>query len=221
VPAVPYTDPNNFNHLAKSFAEKNENTVWTNQFDNVANKLAHYKTTGPEIWMQTEGKVDGFTCATGTGGTFAGIAQYLKEKNPNVKTYVADPPGSVLHPWYQRGVLERVGSSITEGIGQGRITANMEGAKVDGTLFIEDSKTIAMVYNLLNKEGIYLGASSCLNVVAAYELAKILGPGHNVVTILCDGAGRYASRLFSKKWLESKNLMSHIPNDSKYLVSLP
>ncbi len=178
VPAVPYTDPNNFNHLAKKFGETHKNTVWTNQFDNTANRDAHYSTTGPEIWAQTEGKIHGFTCATGTGGTYAGVAKYLKEKNKDVKVYVADPPGSVIHGYFTRGgVLERVGSSITEGIGQGRITANMEGAHVDGALFIEDIKTIAMVYKLLHYEGMYFGPSSCLNIVAAYELAKILGPG--------------------------------------------
>lgn len=221
VPAVPYNDPNNFNHLAKAYAEKNSNTVWTNQFDNVSNREAHYRTTGPEIFEQMEGRVDGFTCATGTGGTFAGISKFLKEKNAKTKVYVADPPGSVIHGFFQSGKLERVGGSITEGIGQGRITANMEGVRVDGSLLIEDSKTIAMVYKLLHVEGIYLGASSCLNVVAAYELAKLLGPGHRVATILCDGAGRYASRLFSKKWLTTKNLYNSIPEECRYLVSLP
>lgn len=224
VPAVPFDNPQNYNHLAKAHAERlgAGNAVWTNQFDNVANRQAHIETTGPEIWTQTDGKIDAFTCSTGTGGSFAGTMRYLKDvSNGRVKCILADPPGSVLHSYVQSGgkLTERGGSSITEGIGQGRVTENLapEIAEVDGSVQIPDQATIEMVYNLLDKEGLYLGASSCLNVVAAYEVAKQLGPGNTVVTLLCDGAHRYADRLFSKKWLESKGLT--IPEDlQKYVV---
>jgi len=213
VPAVPFTDPNNYNHQAKRFAESIPNAVWGNQFDNVANKMGHYQTTGPEIWQQTEGKIHGWTVGSGTGGTYAGVAQFLKEKNPAIKCYLADPPGSVLHSYFTTGKLERTGNgSITEGIGQGRVTENMKGAPIDGTLHITDERTIAMVFKMLYEEGLFMGASSALNIVAAYDLAKQLGPGHRVATIICDGAYRYQSRLFSKKWLESKNLFDSIPS---------
>eukprot|EP01112_Ceratiomyxa_fruticulosa_P013767 TRINITY_DN3889_c0_g1_i1.p1 TRINITY_DN3889_c0_g1~~TRINITY_DN3889_c0_g1_i1.p1 ORF type:complete len:345 (-),score=71.33 TRINITY_DN3889_c0_g1_i1:86-1120(-) len=213
VPAVPYDDPNNYNHIAKREAEKlGENAIWGNQFDNTENKTAHYMTTGPEIWAQTGGKIDGWVTSTGTGGTFSGVAQFLKEKNPKIKTFVADPPGSVLYKYFTEGKLERTGaSSITEGIGQGRITNNMKDALCDGALHITDERSIDMVYRLLSEEGLYVGASSALNVVAALDLAKILGPGHTIVTILCDGAGRYQSRLFSKEWLNTKGLLKGIP----------
>ncbi|KAG5363332.1 Cysteine synthase [Yarrowia sp. B02] len=224
VPAVAFDNPQNYNHLAKAHAEKlgKGNAVWTNQFDNVANRQAHIETTGPEIWAQTDGKIDAFTCSTGTGGSFAGTMRYLKDvSNGRVKCILADPPGSVLHSYVQSGgkLTERAGSSITEGIGQGRVTENLapEIAEVDGSVQIPDQATIEMVYNLLDKEGLYLGASSCLNVVAAYEVAKQMGPGHVVVTLLCDGAHRYADRLFSKKWLDSKGLT--IPEHlQKYVV---
>lgn len=224
VPAVAFDNPQNYNHLAKAHAEKlgAGNAVWTNQFDNVANRQAHIETTGPEIWAQTDGKIDAFTCSTGTGGSFAGTMRYLKDvSHGRVQCILADPPGSVLHSYVQSGgkLTERAGSSITEGIGQGRVTENLapEIADVDGSVQIPDQATIEMVYNLLDKEGLYLGASSCLNVVAAYEVAKQIGPGHVVVTLLCDGAHRYADRLFSKKWLESKGLT--IPeNLQKYVV---
>ncbi|KAJ1916689.1 Cysteine synthase 1 [Mycoemilia scoparia] len=228
VPAVPYDNPDNYNHQAKRYAESlGENAVWTDQFDNwKANRQAHIETTGPEIWSQTEGKVDGFTCATGTGGTFAGVTRYLKEKSGGkVKAFIADPPGSVLYSYFKSGgkLTERQGSSITEGIGQGRITENLKPDVdlVDDALFIKDEDTIAMLYRLLDEEGLYIGASSALNVVAANEMAKILGPGHTIVTIISDGAYRYQSRLFSRKWLESKGLVDAIPKHLHKYIVLP
>lgn len=224
VPAVPFENPENYNHQAKRHAEKLDNAVWTNQFDNTANRQAHIETTGPEIWAQTNGNIDAFTCATGTAGTLAGVTRYLKEKSDGrVQSWLADPPGSVLHSYIQSGgkLTERKGGSITEGIGQGRVTDNLKPDihLVDNSLHIADEKTIAMVYRCLDEEGLYLGASSCLNVVAAKEVAERLGPGKTVVTILCDGAYRYADRLFSKKWLESKNLLDSIPQHlTKYIV---
>ncbi|CAG8586635.1 13054_t:CDS:2 [Cetraspora pellucida] len=225
VPAVPFDNPDNYNHQARRHAEKLENAVWTNQFDNTANRRAHIETTGPEIWDQTNGLIDGFTCATGTGGTFAGVARFLKDKNPNIKVFIADPPGSVLYTYFKSGgkLMERTGSSITEGIGQGRVTDNLSGDVhlVDDALYIPDEKSIEMVYRLLDEEGLYLGASTALNVVAAVEMAKKLGPGKKIVTILCDGAYRYQSRLFSRKWLESKNLLDSIPNNLQKYIVLP
>ncbi len=226
VPAVPYENPENYNHKAKRHAEERENTVWTNQFDNIANRKAHIETTGPEIWAQTEGKLDAFTCSTGTGGTLAGVTRYLKTKSDGrIKTFLADPPGSVLHAYITSGgkLSERTGSSITEGIGQGRITDNLQQDidLVDGALHIADEKSIEMVYRLLDEEGLYLGASSCLNVVAAKEVAEKLGKGHTVVTILCDGAYRYADKLFSRKWLTEKKLLGAIPPHLEKYIILP
>ncbi|KAI0690541.1 pyridoxal phosphate-dependent enzyme beta subunit [Cytidiella melzeri] len=224
VPAVAYENPANYNHQARDFAKDLPNAIWTDQFDNTANAQAHYGSTGPEIWEQTEGKVDAFICATGTGGTLAGTGRFLKEKSMGkTQVWLADPPGSVLHSYLESGgtLKDRSGSSITEGIGQGRITNNLGifVEKIDGSLRIEDEKSIAMVYDLLDTEGLYLGASSALNVVAAVELAKKLGPGHTIATILCDGAYRYQSRLFSNKWLEAKGLTSAIPEHlKKYAV---
>jgi len=225
VPAVPFDNPNNYNHQARRHAESLDNAVWTNQFDNVANREAHILTTGPEIWQQTRATgLDGFTCATGTGGTFAGTTRYLKEASGGkVQCWLADPPGSVLFQYFQSGRLERAGSgSITEGIGQGRITENLKPdvELVDNSLYIEDEATIAMIYHLLDKDGLYLGASSALNVVAAYRMAKQLGRGSKVVTMMCDGAYRYQTRLFSRQWLESKNLYGAIPEHLKRYVVL-
>ncbi|KAI1457602.1 cysteine synthase [Annulohypoxylon moriforme] len=226
VPAVAFDNPENYNHQAKRHAERLENAVWTNQFDNVANRRAHIETTGPEIWAQTKGKVDAFTCATGTAGTLAGVTRYLKDTmGSRFKAYLADPPGSVLHSYIQSGgtLVERSGSSITEGIGQGRITDNLapDLELLDGSLHIADEKSIGMVYRCLDEEGLYLGASSALNVVAAKEVAELLGPGHTVVTMLCDGAYRYADRLFSKKWLESKGLLDAVPKGLEKYIVLP
>ena len=224
VPAVPYENPQNYNHQAKRHAERTPNAVWTDQFDNVANRRAHIETTGPEIWAQTNGTVDAFTCATGTAGTLAGVTRYLKTvSDGRVKTFLADPPGSVLHSYMSSGgkLVERQGSSITEGIGQGRITENLKPDLdlVDGSLHIADAKSIEMVYRCLDEEGLYLGASSALNVVAAKEVAERVGPGHTVVTVLCDGAYRYADRLFSRTWLEQKGLLGAIPAHlDKYIV---
>jgi cysteine synthase len=226
VPAVAFENPQNYNHQAKRHAENMENAVWTNQFDNTANRRAHIETTGPEIWAQTEGKLNAFTCATGTAGTLAGVTRYLKTiSDGQVKSYLADPPGSVLHSYITSGgqLKERSGSSITEGIGQGRITDNLKPDidLLDGALHISDEKSIEMVYRCLDEEGLYLGASSALNVAAAKEVAEKLGPGNTVVTILCDGAYRYAERLFSKKWLEEKKLIKAIPERLKKYIVLP
>lgn len=240
VPAVPWEDPANYNHQAREYAEKlnAENgpgsAVWTNQFDNTDNAFAHVQTTGPEIWAQMMGRLDGFICATGTGGTLAGTTQYLKAVNPNVQCYLADPPGSVLYNYVQalkEGkakdgpiAFERTpGGSITEGIGQGRLTANLAPAVglLDGSIMIPDAESIRMVYELLDGEGMFVGASSALNVVAARELAKKLGKGSRVVTIICDGAQRYQSRLFSKSWLETKGLWEAIPEMLRKYASLP
>ncbi|PGH09808.1 cysteine synthase [Blastomyces parvus] len=226
VPAVAFENPQNYNHQARRHAESLDNAVWTNQFDNTANRRAHIETTGPEIWAQTGGKVDAFTCATGTGGTLAGVTRYLKTvSDGRVKSFLADPPGSVLYKYISSGgkLIERSGSSITEGIGQGRVTDNLQPDidLVDGALNISDEKSIEMVYRCLDEEGLYLGASSALNVVAAKEVAEKLGKGHTVVTVLCDGAYRYADRLFSEKWLQSKNLRSAIPKHLEKYIVLP
>lgn len=226
VPAVAFDNPENYNHQAKRHAESLENAVWTNQFDNTANRRAHIETTGPEIFAQTNGEVDGFVCATGTGGSLAGTARYLKDKKgDDVKIFLADPPGSVLYSYFTSGhkLFERSGSSITEGIGQGRITDNLgpDVDLIDGAVNIKDEDTIKMVYRLLDEEGIYVGASSALNVVAAVEMAKQLGKGKKVVTLLCDGAYRYQSRLFSRQWLDAKNLSSAIPDHLQKYVVLP
>lgn len=226
VPAVAFENPENYNHQAKRHAERLPNAVWTNQFDNVANRRAHLETTGPEIWYQTDGKVDAFTCATGTGGTLAGVTRYLKDvSNGSVKTFLADPPGSVLHSYITSGgkLKERTGSSITEGIGQGRVTDNLKPDidLLDGAVHISDERSIEMVYRCLDEEGLYLGASSCLNVAAAKEVAAKLGQGNTVVTILCDGAYRYADRLFSRKWLSDKNLLRAIPTHLQRYIALP
>jgi cysteine synthase A len=226
VPAVAFENPENYNHQAKRHAENLDNAVWTNQFDNIANRQAHIETTGPEIWYQTGGKIDAFTCSTGTGGTLAGVTRYLKEKSDGrVKSFLADPPGSVLYSYISSGgkLNERSGSSITEGIGQGRVTDNLQPDidLLDGALHISDEKTIEMVYRCLDEEGLYLGASSSMNVVAAKEVAETLGKGHTVVTVLCDGAYRYADRLFSKKWLAEKNLLGAIPKHLEKYIVLP
>ncbi|KAL9111640.1 MAG: hypothetical protein Q9227_003913 [Pyrenula ochraceoflavens] len=232
VPAVPIDNPDNYNWQAKRHAERlleedpQHGACWTNQFDNVANRRAHIETTGPEIWTQTDGKMDAFVAATGTGGTLAGVTRYLKDvSDARVKCYLADPPGSVLHSYVTSGgqLKERTGSSITEGIGQGRVTDNLAGEVgiLDGALHISDEKSIEMVYRCLDEEGLYLGASSALNVVAAKEVAERLGDGTTVVTVLCDGAYRYADRLFSAKWLKEKGLFSSIPEHLRKYIVLP
>jgi cysteine synthase len=206
VPAVPYSDPNNYVRLSGKIAEETENAVWANQFDNLANRLAHYETTGPEIWQQTDGKIDGWVAATGTGGTFAGVSLFLKEKNPKIQSVVADPLGSVLYSYVKTGELKREGSSITEGIGQGRITDNMKNVPIDDAIQIDDKEALRVVYQLLRKDGLFMGGSVGINVGAAIALGKKMGPGHTIVTVLCDSGSRYQSRLFNAQWLASNGL---------------
>jgi cysteine synthase len=207
VPAKPYRDPDNYQHIARRLAEETPNAIWANQFDNTANRDAHYRTTGPEIWQQTGGRIDAFVAATGTGGTLAGVSRYLKEQNGDVRIVLNDPPGSALYHWFHHGELKAVGEgSITEGIGTSRITANLEGTAVDDAVMPTDQQAVTMVYRLLREEGLFLGGSSGLNVAAAVECARRLGPGHTIATILCDSGARYQSRLFDAEWLEGKNL---------------
>ncbi len=207
VPAVPYKDPNNYVKLSGRLAEEMENAIWANQFDNLANRQSHYETTGPEIWEQTNGKVDAWVSATGTGGTFAGVSLYLKEKNPNIKAILADPMGSGLYSYVKTGEITLEGSSITEGIGNSRITANMEGVPIDDAIQVGDREAVRVIYQLLRKDGLFMGGSVGINVGAAVALAKQMGPGHTIVTVLCDGGARYQSRLFNQDWLESKGLL--------------
>lgn len=223
VPAVAYDNPENYNHKAKRHAELLENAVWTNQFDNIANRQAHIDTTGPEIWAQLDGKVDAWTCSTGTGGTFAGVTRYLKSMDPKVKCVLADPPGSVLYSYIASGGKQMVrgGSSFTEGIGQGRVTENLRPdlELVDDAVKVPDEESIAMVYRLLDEEGLYIGGTSALNVVAATYVAESLPEGSNVVTVLADSSHKYSARVFSKKWLKEKNLWDSIPDKlKKYAV---
>jgi cysteine synthase len=206
VPAVPYKDPNNYVRLSGAIATEMENAIWANQFDNLANRRAHYETTGAEIWAQTDGKIDGWVASTGTGGTFAGVAMYLKEKNPAIKCVVADPMGSGLYSYIKTGEIKLEGNSITEGIGNSRVTANMEGAPADDAIQIDDKEALRVVYQLLRKDGLLMGGSTGINVGGAIALAKQMGPGHTIVTILCDSGSRYQSRIFNPEWLASKGL---------------
>ncbi|RMF21434.1 MAG: cysteine synthase A [Cyanobacteria bacterium J083] len=206
VPAVPYRDPNNYVKLSGRIAAEMDNAIWANQFDNLANRQAHYETTGAEIWRQTEGKIDAWVAATGTGGTYAGVAMYLKEQNPAVRCVVADPMGSGLYSYVKTGQIKPEGSSITEGIGNSRITANMQGAPIDDAIQIDDSECIRVIYQLLQQDGLFMGGSVGINVGAAVALAKELGRGHTIVTVLCDGGSRYQSRLYNPQWLKAKGL---------------
>jgi len=211
VPAAPYKDPNNYvkysGRLAEELNEKEPaGAIWANQFDNIANRQGHFETTGPEIWDQTDGTVDGFICAVGTGGTLAGTGMFLKSKNADIKIGLADPMGAALYEYYTNGELKSSGTSITEGIGQGRITANLEGAPVDIAFQISDEEALPVMFGLLQEEGLSLGTSSGVNVAGAIRLAKELGPGHTIVTILCDGAHRYASKIFNVDFLKEKGL---------------
>ena len=211
VPAAPYANPNNYvkvsGRLAEELAKTEPNgAVWANQFDNVANRQGHLDTTGPEIWEQTAGKVDGFICAVGSGGTLAGVGMALKARNPKVTIGLADPMGAALYSYYTAGVLKAEGSSITEGIGQGRITANLVDAPVDVAFQIPDAEAVQIVFDLLEQEGLCLGGSSGINVAGAIRLAKQMGPGHTIVTVLCDYGTRYQSKLFNPEFLRSKNL---------------
>ena len=211
VPAVPYRNPNNYVKIAGRLAgrlarEDAAGAIWANQFDNVANRQAHVRTTGPEIWEQTDGTVDGFVAAVGTGGTLAGVAEALRERKADVRIALADVPGAALYNFYANGELKAEGSSITEGIGQGRITANLEGFTPDHAYLIPDEESIGQTFRLLEEEGLALGASSGVNVAGAIRLAREMGPGHTIVTILCDPATRYQSRLFNPEFLRSKGL---------------
>jgi cysteine synthase len=206
VPAVPYKDPNNYVKLSGRIAAEMDNAIWANQFENLANRQAHYETTAAEIWAQTDGNIDGWVAATGTGGTFAGVSMFLKEKNPAIKCVVADPMGSGLYSYVKTGEIKLEGSSITEGIGNSRITGNMEGVPIDDAIQIDDRECIKVLYQLLQKDGLFMGGSVGINVAAAVRLAEQLGPGHTIVTILCDGGARYQSRIFNREWLASKGL---------------
>jgi cysteine synthase A len=211
VPAVPYRNPNNYvklsGRLAEQLAKSEPNgAIWANQFDNVANRQAHIETTGPEIWAQTGGRIDGFVAAVGTGGTLAGTGIALKERDPKVTIALADPMGAALYAWYTKGELKSEGSSITEGIGQGRITANLEDAPIDTAFQITDQEAIPIVFDLLEHEGLCLGGSSGVNIAGAVRLAREMGPGHTIVTILCDYGTRYASKLYNPDFLRSKDL---------------
>ena len=209
VPAVPYKDPNNYVKYSKRVAENYENpngVLWANQFDNEANKLGHYKDTGPEIFNQLDGEIDGFICSCGTGGTLTGVAQYLKEQNNNIKIGLVDPYGAALYSFYTEGTLESEGSSVTEGIGQGRITKNLEGLEVDFPFRVADADALDAMFKMVEKEGLYLGGSAGINVAGAVELAKILGPGHTIVTILCDSGSRYLSKLYNRNFLVNNDL---------------
>lgn len=211
VDAVPYSNPDNYvrysGRLAEELAKTEGNgVVWANQFDNVANREAHYRTTGPEIFEQTGGEVDGFICAVGSGGTLAGVAKALRERKPGVKIGLADPYGAALYAWYKDGELKSEGTSISEGIGQGRITANLEGLVVDHPYRVTDAEMLEVLYDLVQHEGLCLGGSSGVNVAGAIKLARELGPGHTIVTILCDHGSRYQSKLFNPEFLKEKGL---------------
>ena len=212
VAAVPYSNPNQYQKVAQRLAAHLPNAIWANQFDNTVNRQAHIDTTGPEIWAQTGGRIDAFTCASGTGGTFAGVSHFLKSKRKAVRCVLADPPGSSLYEYVRSGTLKATGSgSITEGIGIGRVTANLEDAPIDAAIHIEDSETVGHVYRLLYEEGLFLGSTSGINVAAAARVAGELGPGHTVVTVLCDGGAKYQSRLFNREWLAQKGLAQFAP----------
>jgi cysteine synthase len=208
VPVVPYSNPAQYQHQAGRLAAELPNAVWANQFDNTANRRAHVESTGPEIWEQTGGRVDAFVASSGTGGTLAGTSEYLKGRKASIRTVLADPPGSALFEYIRNGEVKATGKgSITEGIGIGRVTDNFAGSPVDAAEHVEDPETVQMVYRLLHEEGLFLGSTSGINVAAAVRVARQLGPGHTVVTILCDGGSKYVSRLFDRNWLIEKGLL--------------
>ncbi len=212
VPAKPYKDPNNFvrysGRLAEALAKSDPNgAIWANQFDNIANRQAHIDTTAPEIWQQTDGKIDGFICSVGSGGTLAGVAEYLRHKNPGIKIGLADPDGAAIYNYFANGALGASdGGSITEGIGQGRITANLEGLEVDLPYNIHDSEALPLIFNLLSEEGLCVGGSTGINIAGAIRMARDMGPGHKIVTVLADFGTRYQSKLFNPEFLRSKDL---------------
>jgi cysteine synthase A len=208
VKTVPYSDPNHYQKVAGRLAGELPNAIWANQFDNTANRRTHVDTTGPEIWEQTDGHVDAFVAASGTGGTLAGVAEFLKSRRASIRTVLADPPGSALYEYIRNGVVKVTGSgSITEGIGIGRVTANMQGAPIDDAVHIEDVETVGWVYRLLREEGLFVSSTSGINVAAAERVARQLGPGHTIVTVLCDSGAKYLSRLFNRDWLQQKGLL--------------
>ena len=211
VPALPYSNPGNYIRQSETLASElnkseRNGVLWANQFDNISNMNGHFDTTGPEIWAQLDGKVDGFTCAVGTGGTLAGVSKYLKDKKEDVKIFLSDPYGSALYNYYKKDELKAEGNSITEGIGQGRITENLKHLVVDDAVRINDKEALEMIFKLLKEEGLFLGGSSGINVCGAIKMAEKLGPGHNVVTILCDSGQRYQSKIWNKGFLKSKDL---------------
>ncbi len=211
VDAVPYSNPNNYvkysGRLAEEIAAKSENgAIWANQFDNVANRQAHIDTTGPEIWEQTDGKVDGFTCAVGSGGTLAGVTMALKERNKDIRCAISDPGGAALYGYYKNGELKSEGTSITEGIGQGRITANLEGLELDDAYRLTDAEALEILFDLTVEEGLCLGGSAGINIAGAIRMAKDMGPGHTIVTMLCDYGNRYQSKLYNPVFLKEKGL---------------
>jgi cysteine synthase A len=208
VPAVPYSDPNNYVKLSGRLAAEMDNAIWANQFDNLANRQSHYETTGPEIWAQTDGIVDAWVAATGTGGTYAGTAMFFKEKNSQVQCVLADPMGSGLYSYFKTGEVNSEGRSVTEGIGNSRVTANMADAPVDDAIQVTDPEALQVIYQLLRKDGLFMGGSVGINVAAAVKLAQQMGPGHTIVTVLCDGGSRYQSRLYNRAWLEENDLWS-------------
>jgi cysteine synthase len=207
VPAVPYADPNNYVKLSGRIASEMDNAIWANQFENLANRQSHYETTGPEIWAQTDGKVDGWVAATGTGGTYAGVTLFLKAQNPAIQCVLADPMGSGLYSYFKTGAIKLEGSSVTEGIGNSRITGNMADVPVDDAIQVDDPMAIRMIYQMLRQDGLFLGGSVGINVGAAVKLAQQMGPGHTIVTVLCDGGSRYQSKLFNRAWLTEKGLL--------------
>ncbi|HEV2267940.1 MAG TPA: cysteine synthase A [Steroidobacteraceae bacterium] len=207
VPTVPYSNPNQYQKVSQRLAASLPNAIWANQFDNTANRQAHLETTGPEIWEQTSGRIDAFVTSSGTGGTFAGVSEYLKSRRRSIRCVLVDPPGSSLYEYVRNGTLKATGSgSITEGIGIGRVTANLQDAPIDDAVHIEDRETVRYVYRLLREEGLFLGSTSGINVAGAVRVARELGPGHTIVTVLCDGGAKYQSRLFNSEWLETKGL---------------
>jgi cysteine synthase A len=211
VPAVPYRDPNNYVRYSERLANElsqsiPEGVIWANQFDNVANRDGHYTTTGPEFWEQTDGHINGFICAVGSGGTLAGTGMYLKDRNKNIIIGLADPMGSALYHHYAHGSLKAEGGSVSEGIGQGRITANLDKAPVDRAYQITDQEALPLMFELMEKEGLYLGGSSAINVAGAYHMAKDMGPGHVICTILCDSGQRYQSKIWNPAFLREKKL---------------
>lgn len=211
VDAVPYSNPDNYvrysGRLAEELAAKEPaGAIWANQFDNVANRQAHVETTGPEIWDQTNGKVDGFICAVGSGGTLAGVAEALRARNPGVQIGLADPHGASLYSWYADGELKAEGTSISEGIGQGRITANLEGLKIDRPYRIDDHEMLNVIYELVEHEGLVMGGSTGVNIAGAIRMAKDMGPGHTIVTVLCDQGARYQSKIYNPAFLKERGL---------------